>query len=226
MAIAHNPSIQTNGLVAYYDVTNPKSWAGSGQWKDLTKNGHDLTMTGSISTAIKGGVLAWNFDATSKYFSVAISNDVGTSGNCTLEAWIYPEDEVSVGDRGTIILLTGGEQCYLSWNKSNQKLSGFWYVKSPNGYHETGAAMSRNQWHHVCQVWNQSDGTLYQYTDGVQTSVATVNTGINNTGLRIGMESEARQFSGGISVAKFYNVALTQKEVLNSFNSVRNRYSV
>jgi hypothetical protein len=49
MTINYNPSIVSSGLVFYVDAANPRSYSGTGTtWKDLSGNGLDLTMQGSV----------------------------------------------------------------------------------------------------------------------------------------------------------------------------------
>jgi len=113
----------------------------------------------------------------------------------------------------------------MSWNKSNQKLSSYWYDRNSNGYHESGASMQRYQWHHLCSVWTGSQ--LNQFTDGVKTVVSNI-TGNSPTGtnVEIGMESIGRQFAGGIAIIRIYNSALTDEEVYQNFNASRARFGV
>ena len=230
MATVYSPKINTDGLYGYYDATNPKSWSGSGSWKDLSGNGNDLANNGTTSTGTFGGAIAMNFNSSGKYFESA-SNTSGTSptDNATLEAWIYPAaSELTSGDRGCIIRVHGGSGQYLSWNKSNRKISGYWYGHAAGGtspgYHETGAAMAREQWHHCVEVWNYSEQKLYQYTNGVKTQANTYGTGAANSRIEVGMESSGRQFAGGIAVIKIHNTALTDVQVLQAYNALKGRF--
>ena len=68
MTIAYNPKITTSGLLAYYDAANPKSWTGSGSWKDLSGNRNELPNNGSVTTSTLGGATAMNFDSDGKFF--------------------------------------------------------------------------------------------------------------------------------------------------------------
>ena len=179
-----------------------------------------------ISTTL-GGAECFRFGTAGggQYFEQA-SAVHGFSGNTiTLEAWIYPMTEATAGDRGCVIRVLGGSNAYLSWNKSNGKLSNYWYAGSPQGYHESGAAMARDQWHHIVGVWDGSE--LRQWTDGVKTTVTGVTTSATNlTGVEIGEEGVSRQFSGGIAQARIYNRALTDQEVLDNFNATRGIFGV
>lgn len=231
MGIAYNPKINTSGLLAYYDAANSKSWTGSGSWKDLSGNGNDLPNNGSVTTSTLGGATAMNFNSDGKFFenTTAFSGTSPTT-NATLEAWIYPAaSEITSGDRGTIIRIHGGSGHYLSWNKSNRKMSAYWYNHTDGstsaGYHETGAAMAREQWHHLAQVWNYSDQKLYQFTNGVKTQASTYGTGSANTVIEVGRESSGRQFAGGIAIIKIHNTALTDAQVLQAYNALKGRFS-
>lgn len=227
--------VRDSSLLVNLDATNIKSApnASSG-WKNLVDGGgvRVNNKVGSPSLTTLGGVTTWRFTAASQYFESAL---LGTDNqpylDVTLEAWIYPETEVETGDRGTIMRVTGTNSLYMSFNKSNRKLSTYWYSHTNNGYHESGAAMDRDEWHHVCSVHRYNDDLLDQYTDGVKTTstgtqadstnYATEKTGAN---IEVGMENTARQFSGGICLIKVYNRALSDDEVIQNYNSVCHRF--
>ena len=237
MAGHGGPDLVTRGLLVDLDAGAPRSAPNSDSgWGNLVDGGGVRTnpKTGSPSLTTLGGARTWRFTDTSQYFE---ANLLGANNqpylDSTLEAWIYPEDEVSAGDRGTIARLNGNQSLYMSWNKSNRKLSTYWYSHATNGYHETGAAMARDQWHHVCSVHRYEQDLCDQYTDGVKTTASgtqadSTTYGSVNPGqsVEIGMESTDRQFSGGICILRIYNVALTDKEVLNNYNVFKNRFGL
>ena len=82
--------------------------------------------------------------------------------------------------------------------------------------------MARNAWHHVVGVWNGTQ--LHQWTDGVKTSVSTTSSTTNLYGVEMGEEGAGRQFSGGIAQARVYNRALTDAEVLDSFDATKGKF--
>ena len=218
-------AINTYGLTAYYDVMDPACWVdGSSTLYDLASSSN-LTAYGSITKSTFGSAIGWNFNAVGKYFQGTIATQ--TDKNLTIEAWLYPAaSEVSAGDRGTIVLLTGGQSAYMSWNKGNQYLSNYWYSHSPNGYHEINGPSSRSAWHHWCSVWDYQQGYLYQYVDGSVRKVATVGNASHGATLSIGKESDDRQFSGGMAVIRIYRRALFPEEVYDHWYAEKGRFGV
>ena len=228
MSTRYSPAIVTSGLVLCLDAANPKSYSGTGTvWSDLSGNGNNVNASTTISLSTFGSAVAFNLDAVGKYFNGTCTNDIAT--NATLEAWIYPAAaELSVGDRGTVILLTGTNGLYMSWNKSNQKMSNYWYGHPTEGYHENAAASNRSVWNHWCSVWNNTDAKLYQYTNGTKasTDASTVGNAAAGTNLIIGRESDDRQFAGGIAIIRLYNIPLTSAQVLQNYNATKGRFGL
>lgn len=216
-------AINTYGLTAYYDVMDPACWVnGSSILYDVASSSN-LTAYGSISTSTFGPAIGWNFNAVGKYFQGNIATQADK--NLTIEAWLYPAaSEVSAGDRGTIVLITGSNGAYMSWNKGNGYLSNYWYGHSPEGYHETNGPSARGQWHHWCSVWDFSQGYLFQYVDGVVRRAATSGNAATGATLQIGRESDDRQFSGGMAVIRIYRRALFPEEVYEHWLAEKGRF--
>ena len=227
------PKIITDGLIAYFDTTNLKSTpdASSG-WTSMIQPRDGIAKTGSPGLNIIEEVRTWEFTGTSQYFESSIlESDNQPYLNATVEAWIYPKANVSSGDRGTIARVQGNRSLYMSFNKSNRKLSTYWYGHATNGYHETGAAMADDEWHHVCSVHNYADDSVYQYINmvkttatGTQADSTAYDTSRTGQTIEIGMESTARQFAGGIAIFRLYNTALTDAQVIQNYNAVCNKF--
>ena len=227
------PNIIMDGLLVCLDTTSTISAPNAeSNWTNILQPRSSIARNGSPDLTDIDGVRTWEFTAINQWFE---SNILGTDDqpylNATLEAWIYPKANVSSGDRGTIARINGNHSLYMSFNKSNRKLSTYWYTHATNGYHETGAAMADDEWHHICSVHNYDDDNCYQYTNMVKTTAtgtqadsttyASVSTG---TGVEIGMESTGRQFAGGIAIFRVYNTALTDAQVIQNYYAVCGKF--
>jgi len=219
-------TISFTGLAAYYDATDPNSWVdGSSTLYDISGNSAHLTAYGGVTTSQFNSAHGWNFNSDGKYFQGTCNNIL--SKNATIEAWLYPAStEVTSGDRGTVVLINGGSAIYMSWNKSNQLMSNYWYSHSPDGYHETGSASPRSAWNYWCSVWDYGHGRLYQYANNSVTSIATSGNANPGSTLNIGRESSGRQYSGGIAVIRIYHRALDPDEVFDHYYTERLRFGV
>jgi hypothetical protein len=221
-------SIVDEGLILYYDAANYSSYSGGTTWRNMIASGSDLTLLNSLTTSTIGGRTAMNFDVNGKVASAtSVSATFGTK-SATFEVWLYPAtSELTSGDRGTVVLITGGAAQYMSWNKDNRYLSTYWYSHPNEGYHETVGPSARGDWHHWCSAWDYNSGRVFQYVNGVNSgngaSQGDASPGQNIT---IGRESEGRQFSGGIAIIRIYNRALNPHEVYQNFISEKNRFGI
>jgi len=229
MGLSYGTNSFNNGLIFTFDPANSKCNASSNPMNDAV-TGNSYSRTGSPTLGPYGGssVDVYRFTTTNQYFESGVLNTQPAT-NLTIEAWIYADSsEISSGDRGTIVRLNGGSSAYLSWNKSNRKLSNYWYSHSPDGYHELLPSMNRNQWYHVVSVWDNAAGVLRQYQNstGVRDSASTSTVGNASTGanVEIGMESTGRQFAGAIGSVRIYNIALTQNQVMQNYYNFSLRY--
>ena len=201
-----------DGLMASYDFANTESFKNDGKLYDISGNDRHAT-GGSHDVEDVNGVKAYYFRGVERFRY----NDTFVIGsNCTLESMIYADaNELTTGDRGTII----HGHIYMSLNKSNRRLSSYWYATDSMGYHEPSQQMEREQWYHLTTVWDADTGRLKQYIDGVlvkETATSVINEGLM-TGINIGMENSARQFSGAIAFANIYKKALTDDEVTRNY---------
>jgi hypothetical protein len=223
MGAAGGPKIPTNSLSLVLDATNPLSApSAGGAWYDLSGLGRTTDVYGSPGIATLGGARCYNLFTTGDRFVANFGSDQYTN-NLTFEAWIYPAlDELTSGDRGAIIQ----GYAYLSWNKSNQRMSSYWYSTTNQGYHEPNLQMTRGTWNHIVSVWNASTQELYQYINGtLQNTVSTYATsGFYYASLNLGWEGDSRQFSGGFGMIKIYNGALSGDEVSSIYNQFKSRF--
>lgn len=221
-------SIVDEGLILYYDAANYSSYSGGTIWRNMIGSGSDLTLSNSLTTATVGGRTAMNFDVSGKVAgATGISAAFGTK-SATFEVWLYPAaSELTVGDRGTVILINGGSGQYMSWEKSSGLLSSYWYSHSPEGYHETVGTTSRSTWNHWVSSWDYNSGRIFQYKNGLTSgNAATQGDATPGQNITIGRESVDRQFSGGIAIVRIYNRSLSPHEVYQNFIAEKNRFGI
>jgi hypothetical protein len=220
-----------SGLLGEWDAGHPDSYPGSGtSWFDLTGNGNTLTLNGSPSHGSVSGVTCFTIDTDSQY---ATGSFLSPTINCTIESWISltgTELGGSTGtDRGAIVYMGGGNAIYHSYNKTSYKLSSYWTGKNLPGYHESGAAISHQKWHHVVSVWNGIK--IYQWLDGVLTSVDNVfNTSTQNSSIYIGRQqvsgTNERQMAGLVSLVRVYDRGLNSYEIAENYQAHRIKFGL
>ena len=223
MAASRGPKIITEDLVLYLDGANPKSaLSDSSAWNDISGNNIPITKYNSPNVVTLGGTRCFELNSTGDRFTANFGGNISTN-NLTFEAWIYPAaTELTSGDRGAIIQ----GYAYLSWNKSNRRMSSYWYSTNNRGYHEPSTQMARETWNHMVGTWNSSTGELYQYINGVlSNTVTTVATsGFYYQTINIGWEGNGRQFAGGLGLIKIYNNFLSTTQVQNLYNNTKSRF--
>lgn len=219
-------NIIRDGLICHLDSGNVNSYNGNGSvWYDLSSYGNNFNIIGSPSWTTVGGRTSFNLTADGHYMQGNSMVGFPTT-ELTMEIWFYPAaNEITSGDRGTLIIARDGSAAYMSITKDTLKQSNYWYNHTPEGYHETTPAITRQTWNHFCCVWDNTN--VHQWTNGNYGKVFNVSgTSTSNSTWQIGRESSGRQFSGGISIVRIYNRALSGAEVLVNFNTLRNRFGI
>ena len=232
MAFHNNPRIVTRGLIFCADANDGHNASGSDGDNGMVNLVTNTTnaRNGTPVVATLGGAKCFHFATASNghyYETDMIPTDDQPAKNATVEMWIYPQTSSTGTERGTLLRLNVNQALYHSWNKSNRKLSNYWYQHGDvgsAGYHETGAAMALDQWHHTAAVWNFDDEKIYQYTNMTKTSASSRGEFRAGGYPEIGFESGDRQYYGGIAFCRVYNVALSDDEIRQNYNAHKGRF--
>ena len=180
-------------------------------------NGPQWT-TGRFGTAI-------NFDGTSKSVDISDDESLDITGEITLEAWI---NSLSTGGYHAIVHKRADEVANYHmglWQGNNVYFR--FYNNGTEYHHETTSSpITTGNWHHVAVTFNEANNTVKIYVDGEQEYIDSSETGTmqtNDLPVQIGYISDSLYaFNGSIDEVKIWNRALSQNEILASYNSTLN----
>lgn len=183
---------------------------------DLTRQ-NTITATGLRYSS--NGTFEFAGPGSGNYLDCGNSTQLQIATNVTLEAWVKADTSNGLGN---IIQKNGNGGYRMRIENEN-----FWMYAGGNYVVQTGGGCTNNVWHHVVAVFSSTG--LRAYVDGVL--VASNSTAYNQNptlgNLQIGTVGDSAElFDGRIDIAKVYNKALTEAEVLQNFNALRGRYGV
>jgi hypothetical protein len=223
MATIYNPNGVSNGLVLYYDAGNLRSYPGSGTTLfDLSGNG--ISATGG--SAISGGSLSdtqtyttsttsiLNTDTHSIFMMLQIN---GTNGSWS-KIFGY---EPSGTDRSPGVWRWPSSR-RLHWRYDPGNTGADFSVDAVGN--EAGTEFTPNVWYYVGVTKNGS--AARSYTNGTylgQQTVATTKTAGNAA---ISLYPAYNQNTSKMALIQIYNRVLTDQEVSQNFNAVRDRFGI
>jgi hypothetical protein len=230
------PSIVTNGLELYLDAGDSSSYPGSGTtWYDLSGNGYNFNINASAYSTT-GGIPHMNFE--------------GSYGAAKYAAGF--QDVPSTGGEGTIIIFSTILNSTSTWRTLTRGASadhqaliqsgtnnlGMYDNTSgtfiDSGFDITSLPSPYTQFNFMC--WRLSSSTPYyrfQYNDNstiyqITNSNATFDNGFyvigatHNLSTAVGNSS---QYWGKIAVFLYYDRLLSDAEVAQNYNAIKDRFA-
>jgi hypothetical protein len=225
------PTIIKDNLILCLDAANPKSYPGTGlTWSDLSiyNNTNNGLLTGPTFNNINNGALL--FDGNDR---VSLNNIIKTGNDFTVAAWVYI---TSFSIRNAIVGNSynySGKNGWLftvSSGSPNPIGSFFLSIGNDNIYLTSSSLLSLNKWVYLSATCENGGNIIKLYKDGLRVGVKTTpyNGDItytynqSNIGLR-DISGAQDPFLGNISQVTVYNKVLTDIEILQNFNALRNR---
>jgi hypothetical protein len=224
----------TDKLIFNVDFGESSSWVGSGFVNDISGFGNTGTALNGPTNAYRDSYTS--FDGTNDYVSFNYDSlDLGTS-NFSVSVWF----KTSATQMGSLI----ANQVSNGWNGFNFQINGGGYMlptvdwgnSQQYGALSSSNAYNDNVWREATFVMNGATVSNWKlYINGVQVgatleggSVSTISgSGIGNTvPLTIGYRTFGNYFSGQIGRVLIYKKALSDSEIAQNFNSIRDRYNV
>lgn len=228
-----NNNIQ--GLVLSLDANN---YIGSGNWLDTSGNGNNATIVQTPTyNSSEGGYFildGGSISATGQVDSFSVSDDdtLDTMSQISFEMWININSiDGTLGSANMLFSKRGtNTNGYVGFFTNSQFL---FRVGTGSGSQVSWSTTpSTSVWQQIVVTVGSEGSKIYQ--NGVEVSsssyagnFANIDTSAN---LVIGdinpNNTTIRGFNGRISVFRIYNTILTSTDVLNNFNTIKDRYNL
>lgn len=226
MGTFYSPRTVTDGLVAYYDANNIKSYPGSGTvWYDKSGNGYDLTLTNGPTWNSEGF-----FDNDSdSYFTGAGGSEIPT-GNDPYTMFVWANQRGSWSPAQGLISIGG----FYTTNGSNAlrtlgngaagHFHHYWWGNDLS-LTNNNAGIGTNDWFMVAASFDGATRRIW--VNGVS-RVSNNPTGHNvtSTTIQVSRTVGAEYQVGDMAVAGIYNRALTSDEMLQNYNALKGRFGL
>ena len=229
MAVYAGPNLTETGLIFYYDISNKKSYPGTGTgWFDLS--GNNFTASLINGTTFSNGNLT--FDGSNDY--VLVGNDAkynGLTGDFTLDIWW----RTSNPSKTLNYVISNARDCCGTYNgfdimcfgPVSKFLFAWWNGTSSQWYSNT--VIAANTWYNLVVSFSGTVANCYingafdvQKTSLVLGSPASYNLVLGG----MGAFPSFYTLVGNLNVAKMYNRALSASEILDNYNSMRGRFNL
>jgi len=226
MALGHNPSIATSGLILCIDSYNARCYTGSGSTAiDVSGNNNSMTIGGSPTYSATQG---WTFTngSTANYM---IKNPITMpTTTCSYEIWC----KTTVGGTGIISYASSAaDNDFLLFDPSNLSL----YTAA--AAISSGISITDGNWKQVVRTSNRTTGAEVLYVNGVSQFSTTLAAGtlITSGGALVfaqeqdsigGSFDPNQAFGGNIALFRMYNIVLSADQVMQNFNASRGRFGI
>lgn len=225
MTVNYNPGIVSSGLVFCIDAGNPRSYPGSGTTVYDATNTQPTTSMLNGTTYTSGTSGYWTMDGIDDY--IGGSNLSTTLAGGTMEIWTYI---TAINRQQGFFALNSGIGYINFWMPGTNNMR--WEVIGTTGsaYSTINATTTSviNTWYHFVGTFNGSNNTTIYVNSVAETSQTMTNqpSGSYTAGIQVGRYDSSYPSASRISIARFYNRALTAAEVSQNFNATRGRYGI
>lgn len=229
MAIAYNTGIYNDNLVFALDAANPRCYSGSGtvMYDGVTRNNLIIANSPAYTST---GIKCWTFDGISNYmYNFSASNPL-TSNAATVILWINPDaTQPDPNYSGMFVLGTkdcalgsGNGQSLLFSMQSNRTLTmAKWCDDS-----FSSIAPAASTWSQVSLVKNGAT-TRFGVNTTFQTASNTGTQAFAGSKFTIGCTDDpGRYFAGKMAICLLYNQALTDSQIIQTYDAYKGRFGV
>jgi hypothetical protein len=241
MASIGGSNVVESGLVLSLDAANARSYvSGSTTWRDLLGNNNGTLVNGPTFSTTNGGSIVFDgINDNTSFSGNTLNYSPGTSGEISLEIWVYPTGPYTSYTEGSTTNLGGifGQGYFGSstgWGIGIFTASGInsfsFQVRNSGTISNAAGSFTNNNWYHVVGTFTRNENTRL-YINGVLTSTSsntnigslTITPSVNNANIGI-----INSFYSGcrVSTARIYNRTLSAQEVAQNFNATKSRFNL
>lgn len=237
--INYNPRIATEGLSFYVDSFNAKSYPGTGSvWTDLI-NGHQMTLDGDYSFA--NGIMSFNNGG---YAFIANNDDVYVDNESySINVW-FRSNGVHGGNFARIVAkdyYSFGNYCMALDNNNEYVRFGHNSSYTSNLQNEVSNqsifdGSNTTDWFNYCGTYNVETGLMRLYRNGelISQKVESENEKgvVTGTANSFSIAKSAwpddnysnNWFNGSIPTVMLYKKELSEREVKQNYDALKNRF--
>lgn len=238
MGVKLGPNIIEDGLVFSVDPSSVVSWDGT-NYRNLSHSNHSTTRIGTINHTTDGGG-TFTFTANGSYFNFGneSSSPLWNLYNVSLVGWVK---QGSTGSPHQTVICTSQTYLYGLKLMSRYHTQGVsvWMGDGGSASHllNTGVDITGdNQYHLIACTRNGGSGKLKIYVDGVMKNSASFGNdqqsfkgGVEDTGstlLGADYHSTGYHHTGNIGQVYGYDTVLSDQDILQIYNSGKERYGL
>jgi hypothetical protein len=220
MTISYNPAVTLNGMFAYLDAANIKSYPLSGlNWFDISSNANNFTLSsngGVVYDATNNGVMAFN-----GINGAVTSNTVLSVSTSTVTAMAW----VKVDVHGNFHNFIANHWTNNGWLVYTNVTSWVFGVSQASVQNNVFVAHNNSTaWTHLAGTYDGVNVKLY-VNSVLGTPVALASATLD-VGFQITVGGGTRPSPYKIAQSIVYNRALSADEVSQNFNATRGRFGI
>jgi hypothetical protein len=222
--LLNDTTLLKSNLIAVWDPGLTSSYPGSGtNWDNWVANNRNWSLTNgpTFSTAGGGSIV---FDGSNDYAAYRDGGSWTLGTPFTVNFWIRTS---SASDMGLMSHYSGGPVNSGMWI-SGGKLAYAYYNGDWRYNFSTGTAVNTGNWVMVTYASpSASNGTIVTYVNGIADWSFTVTGGHSSSNIgSLGILWGFAYFNGSMAQVTAYDVQHSATQVLQNFNSTRQRFGV
>jgi hypothetical protein len=217
-------NIITNGLKLQLDAGNISSYPGTGTtWYDISGNGNNVDMQNSSSISWTYGGIGYFTTGSNGWFTKSSTSGLPTGNSpYTLSVWVKLGSSWSGQGMMSIGPFGSSNQANAFRTGNTNQIINYWWA---NDLVVTSSVSPANSWFNAVVKYDGTTRRILINGSSVGSDTP-VGHSVTSGTLQIAKTAGSEYLNGNISQALIYNVALSDSEILQNFNSTKSRFGL